>query len=481
LLAKPAPPRPAKSSTLIGIGAPPPPRPRTEGEVRALSPGLLNVKTQVLPVANLPPDAGFPEPPPPPASSSELDWDWDEQTPSKKETEAAPESVDDFEELPPSEVPAVEELPLTAIEELPLTAVEELPPSSSGIPTLQTLTSRDEPAPPPIDDFFASMRNARGATNTLPLFELPGAPNPLFQAPAAAEAPVTPPELNVPPPEPSTEPRATADAQVPSSGRTRKHVIAPSTQSVPPPASAQRRSSLALPVLLVLALAAGFLIWKRSAAAPVLAVDSESQRGSSASTASEPVAAPPSSIPPTEPVPPPPAASDPMRASGAPSPLEEPDKAAPTSAIARGPTRSSPAVPKEDGPAKTSEKAAASPPEPDQPTPPETTPSKPKSETSEPTPPPSEPAGPFDRDAAAAALSSAAAQAASCRKPGDPSGVANVVITFAPSGRVTTATIGGPPFAGTPTGGCIASVLRKARVPAFEGDRVTVSKTIVIE
>jgi hypothetical protein len=56
-----------------------------------------------------------------------------------------------------------------------------------------------------------------------------------------------------------------------------------------------------------------------------------------------------------------------------------------------------------------------------------------------------------------------------------------VVITFAPSGRVTTATIGGPPFAGTPTGGCIAAALRKARVPAFEGERVTVSKTIVVQ
>ena len=54
-------------------------------------------------------------------------------------------------------------------------------------------------------------------------------------------------------------------------------------------------------------------------------------------------------------------------------------------------------------------------------------------------------------------------------------------ITFAPSGRVTSANISGPPFAGTPTGGCIAAALRKARVPAFDGDRVTVSKTIVIQ
>jgi hypothetical protein len=87
---------------------------------------------------------------------------------------------------------------------------------------------------------------------------------------------------------------------------------------------------------------------------------------------------------------------------------------------------------------------------------------------------------PFDAAAARAALDASAAQASSCRKPGDPSGVAVVVITFSPTGRVTTATINGPPFAATPTGGCIASTLRKTRVPAFAGDMVTVRKTVTI-
>jgi hypothetical protein len=45
---------------------------------------------------------------------------------------------------------------------------------------------------------------------------------------------------------------------------------------------------------------------------------------------------------------------------------------------------------------------------------------------------------------------------------------------------VTTANISGPPFAATPTGGCIASTLRKTRVPAFAGDMVTVRKTVTI-
>ena len=98
-----------------------------------------------------------------------------------------------------------------------------------------------------------------------------------------------------------------------------------------------------------------------------------------------------------------------------------------------------------------------------------------------PKPEPAEPGTEFDRGAAIAALKSAAAEAASCRKDGDPSGTAILTITFAPSGRVTSANIQGPPFAGTPTGGCIANAMRHAHVPAFSGDRVTVNKTIAIE
>ena len=90
------------------------------------------------------------------------------------------------------------------------------------------------------------------------------------------------------------------------------------------------------------------------------------------------------------------------------------------------------------------------------------------------------PAGPFDRGAAANALAQASSVAAACRKAGDPSGVANATITFAPSGKVTAALLSGPPFAGTPTGSCIAAALRRVRVPAFEGDRITVAKAIAV-
>lgn len=87
----------------------------------------------------------------------------------------------------------------------------------------------------------------------------------------------------------------------------------------------------------------------------------------------------------------------------------------------------------------------------------------------------------FDADAAAEALQSAAASASSCRQASDPSGVAVVTITFAPSGRVTTANISGPPFVGTATGSCIAATLRRAKVPAFKGKLVTVRKTVTIQ
>jgi hypothetical protein len=87
----------------------------------------------------------------------------------------------------------------------------------------------------------------------------------------------------------------------------------------------------------------------------------------------------------------------------------------------------------------------------------------------------------FDRDAATSALDKAATDASSCRKDGDPSGVARVSITFSDSGRATRATVDGPPFAGTATGGCIAEVMRKARIPAYAGDHITVKKTVVIQ
>jgi hypothetical protein len=98
----------------------------------------------------------------------------------------------------------------------------------------------------------------------------------------------------------------------------------------------------------------------------------------------------------------------------------------------------------------------------------------------QPAPKSNQDAPPFDKSAAAAAMDAVVAQASGCRQEGDPTGTARVVVTFAPSGRVTSANLSGPPFAGTRTGGCIASTMRRAKVPPFSGDHVTVAKSVVI-
>jgi len=89
-------------------------------------------------------------------------------------------------------------------------------------------------------------------------------------------------------------------------------------------------------------------------------------------------------------------------------------------------------------------------------------------------------APPFSKASAIGALGAASASAGSCKKPGGPTGPGKATVTFAPSGRVTTATVAGGSYAGTPVGGCVASVFRRAHVPAFSGSAVTVSKSFQI-
>jgi hypothetical protein len=91
------------------------------------------------------------------------------------------------------------------------------------------------------------------------------------------------------------------------------------------------------------------------------------------------------------------------------------------------------------------------------------------------------PAQRFDANLAKAALTTAATQVGACREKGGPAGKATVVVTFEPSGKVSSATVSDAPFAGTSSGACIATVMKRATVPAFSGLPGTVSKTLSIQ
>jgi hypothetical protein len=105
------------------------------------------------------------------------------------------------------------------------------------------------------------------------------------------------------------------------------------------------------------------------------------------------------------------------------------------------------------------------------------TPSEPKKEETG----PAVGTAPFSVSAAQVELTKAAGSAPSCKKPDGPTGSGKVTVTFATSGRVTSANVAGPPFAGTPVGGCVAGVFRRAKVPPFSGTSVTVSKSFSIK
>ena len=105
-----------------------------------------------------------------------------------------------------------------------------------------------------------------------------------------------------------------------------------------------------------------------------------------------------------------------------------------------------------------------------------TTPKEPKKEEA-----PAVGTAPFSVSAAQVALTQAAGNASGCKKPDGPTGSGKVKVTFATSGRVTSANVDGPPFAGTPVGGCVAGQFRRAKVPPFVGNPVTVSKSFSIK
>jgi hypothetical protein len=105
---------------------------------------------------------------------------------------------------------------------------------------------------------------------------------------------------------------------------------------------------------------------------------------------------------------------------------------------------------------------------------------EPKADDKKDEPPAATGGAPFSRSAAISALGSAAGAVGGCKKPDGPTGRGRVSVTFAPSGRVTTAVVSGGPFAGTSVGGCVAATFRRVSVPPFVGSPVTVHKSFSI-
>jgi hypothetical protein len=104
----------------------------------------------------------------------------------------------------------------------------------------------------------------------------------------------------------------------------------------------------------------------------------------------------------------------------------------------------------------------------------------PKEATGAPAPPPPSSAAEFNMGETKARLAAVAGGVQTCKR-GDTTGSGRVEITFAPSGAVQSATLmGGSPFDGTPTGKCVEARFRQARVPAFGGSPVTVTKSFNI-
>jgi hypothetical protein len=75
-------------------------------------------------------------------------------------------------------------------------------------------------------------------------------------------------------------------------------------------------------------------------------------------------------------------------------------------------------------------------------------------------------------------MGAAQGEASSCRLPDQPSGKAQVTMTFAPSGRVTQVIVNGSPYAGTQAGSCIARAFRGISIPPYAGEPVTVTKSV---
>ena len=85
----------------------------------------------------------------------------------------------------------------------------------------------------------------------------------------------------------------------------------------------------------------------------------------------------------------------------------------------------------------------------------------------------------FDRQAAAAAITEI--NLSKCKATNATAGDGHVTITFAPAGVAQAAVVDKGPWIGTPVAKCMQKEFKKAKVPAFKGDAVTVGKSFHFE
>jgi hypothetical protein len=104
---------------------------------------------------------------------------------------------------------------------------------------------------------------------------------------------------------------------------------------------------------------------------------------------------------------------------------------------------------------------------------------KKKQPAPEPAPPPVASESPFNREAALEALKGV--DVGRCKVKNTPTGEGHVVVTFASTGLVQDAIVDKGPFVGTKSEKCISKEYKRARVPAFKGDPVSVGKTFKID
>jgi hypothetical protein len=86
----------------------------------------------------------------------------------------------------------------------------------------------------------------------------------------------------------------------------------------------------------------------------------------------------------------------------------------------------------------------------------------------------------FNAQAAKLAIDRIVPRLKACKQAGEPPGSATVTVTFAPTGRVSSAQVTNTRYAGTRTGNCIVQRLREARVPVFSGAPVTVKRSLAV-